>query len=234
MITKQSLLARSDKMSKDLQKQNLMCAYSLLISSLFLWGLAYTRLPRLEKEDKLPTVQIYKPCSMIPSYLHDLDRLKNRLNNLQNSLQALERSNDFEKAVKHVLKIEGGYAIDNNDYPVNFGINQKWYTPLKGFPPKVKDLTKTQAIKYYKKYYWDTLPFNPKHLPLRMSIYYFDTAVNKGMSVCKKIYNICGSDYKCAVAERKTHLEKWFKSSNTGTCKENCFKALLKRANGII
>ena len=234
MITNKSLLAKSAKISRDLQKQNLMCCYICFLSSIIIWGfVTYNPIDNVEQSYK-PVLKIYKPCSMVPSYLHDLDQLKARLKNLQNSLQALEHSNDFEKAVNYVLKIEGGYGIDNNNYPVNFGINQKWYTPLKGFPLKVKDLTKTQAIQYYKKHYWDTLPFNPKHLPLRMSIYYFDTAVNKGMSVCKRIYNICGSDYECAIAERKAHLEKWFASKNTGTCKQNCFKTLLKRASKII
>lgn len=233
MITKQSLLLRSANISKDLQKQNLMCLYALFLT-IIAWNFtAYKPIESVEQHYKPPVIKINKPCSMVPSYLHDLDRLKARLNNLQNSLQALERSNDFAKAVNYVLKIEGGYGIDNNYYPVNFGINQKWYIPLKGFPKKVKDLSKTQAIQYYKKHYWDTLPFNPKHLPLRMSIYYFDTAVNKGMSICKKIYNICGSDYECAIAERKAHLEKWFANKNTGTCKKNCYKALLKRASKI-
>ena len=82
---------------------------------------------------------------------------------------------DFDKAVKFVLKWEGGYSNDPNDPggETKYGISKRSYPEL-----DISKLTLKQAKKIYYQNYWlktgcDTLPFP-------FDIVVFDTAVNMG------------------------------------------------------
>jgi len=82
---------------------------------------------------------------------------------------------DFEKALKFVLKWEGGYANDPNDPggETKFGICKRSYPEL-----DISKLTLEQAKEIYYKNYW--LKSGCDELPYPFNIIVFDTAVNIG------------------------------------------------------
>jgi len=82
---------------------------------------------------------------------------------------------DFEKALKFVLKWEGGYANDPNDPggETKFGICKRSYPEL-----DISKLTLEQAKEIYYKNYW--LKSGCDELPYPFNIIVFDTAVNMG------------------------------------------------------
>jgi len=82
---------------------------------------------------------------------------------------------DFEKALKFVLKWEGGYSNDPNDPggETKFGICKRSYPEL-----NISKLTLEQAKEIYYKNYW--LKSGCDELPYPFNIIVFDTAVNMG------------------------------------------------------
>ena len=82
----------------------------------------------------------------------------------------------FEKAIKEVLKHEGGYVHDPHDRggETNFGISKRSHPEV-----DIKNLTMDGAKEIYKKDYW----IKPKveSLPERIRYIYFDMCVNMGM-----------------------------------------------------
>jgi len=82
---------------------------------------------------------------------------------------------DFEKALKFVLKWEGGYSNDPNDPggETKFGICKRSYPEL-----DISKLTLEQAKEIYYKNYW--LKSGCDELPYPFNIIVFDTAVNMG------------------------------------------------------
>ena len=88
----------------------------------------------------------------------------------------------FEDIIEETLKHEGGYVDDPKDLggETNMGIAKRFYPDL-----DIKNLTKEDAIKIYKKDYWDKnkverLPDDLRHI-------YFDMCVNQGRRTAVKI-----------------------------------------------
>jgi lysozyme family protein len=83
----------------------------------------------------------------------------------------------FDFALAVILKHEGGYVNHPSDPggETNFGISKRAYPSL-----NIKTLTKEQAGEIYRRDYWD--PIKGDSLPLMLSIFAFDTAVNMGVS----------------------------------------------------
>lgn len=87
----------------------------------------------------------------------------------------MEGKNDFDKALKFVLKWEGGYSNDPNDPggETKFGISKRSYPEL-----DISKLTLEQAKEIYYQNYW--LKSGCNELPFPFNIVVFDTAVNMG------------------------------------------------------
>lgn len=81
----------------------------------------------------------------------------------------------FEKALHHVLKIEGGYVNNPKDPggETNFGISKRAYPSL-----DVARLTLSDASAIYQKDFWDALRLD--EFPARLRLTVFDCAVNQG------------------------------------------------------
>jgi len=81
---------------------------------------------------------------------------------------------NFERAIIHILKHEGGYVFDPLDSggETNFGISKRQYPN-----EDIKNLTKERAIFLYKRDYWrkymDAMPY-----PIGAKL--FDCSVNMG------------------------------------------------------
>ena len=80
---------------------------------------------------------------------------------------------EFTKAVEHLLKIEGGYVNDPNDAggETKYGISKRQYPHL-----NIADLTHEAAIAIYFKDYW--LAYSCHKLPTVLAIFLFDSVVN--------------------------------------------------------
>jgi len=95
---------------------------------------------------------------------------------------------DFEKALAFVLKWEGGYSNDPNDPGgmTKFGISKRSYPEL-----DISKLTLRQAKEIYYNNYWLKAGCTNMEFPLNIIV--FDTAVNMGRSMAKKLLNECFS-----------------------------------------
>ena len=84
---------------------------------------------------------------------------------------------DFNKALKFVLKWEGGYSNDPRDPggETNFGISKRSYPN-----EDIKNMTLDRAKEIYYQNYW--LKAGCDDLPYPFNIVVFDTAVNMGRS----------------------------------------------------
>lgn len=93
--------------------------------------------------------------------------------------------NDFEKAIKFVLKWEGGLTENKNDPGglTKYGISQKSYPYL-----DIKGLTLKRAKQIYYENYWLKADCDKISFPLNLII--FDTAVNCGVRRAKKFMTI--------------------------------------------
>lgn len=82
---------------------------------------------------------------------------------------------NFANSVERVLKSEGGLANDSHDSGglTNFGISQAQYPGT-----DVANLTREDAIRIYKRDYWDTC--GCEDLPPALAFLMFDAAVNHG------------------------------------------------------
>jgi len=82
---------------------------------------------------------------------------------------------DFDKALKFVLKWEGGYSNDPRDPggETKYGISKRSYPEL-----DISKLTLKQAKEIYYQNYW--LKCGCDELPYPFNIVVFDTAVNMG------------------------------------------------------
>lgn len=92
----------------------------------------------------------------------------------------------FNKALKFVLKWEGGFSENKNDYGgrTNKGITQKTYTAWLNSNGKsskdVRNITDAEVEKIYYSNYW--LAAGCERMPDKFAILAFDTAVNMGVS----------------------------------------------------
>ncbi len=94
-------------------------------------------------------------------------------------------SEDFAKALKQVLKYEGGYVNDPDDPggATNMGVTQKVYDAYrktKGLPSSpVKGISKDEVAAIYEERYWKASRAAYLKWPLSLAV--FDTAVNFGV-----------------------------------------------------
>ena len=88
----------------------------------------------------------------------------------------------FEKAIKDVLKHEGGYVHDPHDRggETNFGISKRAHPDV-----DIKNLTEEHAVGIYHEHYW--IPSKAEKLPERLQGYYFDMCVNLGQRNSVKV-----------------------------------------------
>lgn len=79
-------------------------------------------------------------------------------------------------AVKHVLKMEGGYVNHPNDPggETNYGISKRSYPLI-----NIKELTEAEAIAIYHEDFW--LPIAARVMDVRLRMLAFDSAVNHGL-----------------------------------------------------
>lgn len=104
----------------------------------------------------------------------------------------------FDKAIKFVLKWEGGYTNDPNDPggETKYGISKRAYPNL-----NIKALTESDAIAIFKRDYWDKA--NCDNLPYPLDFVVFDTAVNCGVS--RALNWSKSGDYKDVLLLRLAH-----------------------------
>jgi len=122
---------------------------------------------------------------------------------------------NFDRAFNILMQFEGGYVNDPSDPggETKYGISKKAYPD-----EDIKNLTMDRAKELYKRDYWDAAGCDS--LPEGIDICTFDTAVNCGLSVGKKIANETDSVqeyilkrmlYYSALVERKDSLRKYFR-----------------------
>ena len=92
---------------------------------------------------------------------------------------------DFQQALEFTLRWEGGLVSDPDDLGglTNLGVTQttldEYRRQFRGVPSSVREITKEQAIKIYKRLYWELAGCNS--MPTRLAIAHFDWSVNHGV-----------------------------------------------------
>lgn len=88
---------------------------------------------------------------------------------------------NFDKAINHILKHEGGYVNDKADPggETNFGICKRVYPSL-----DIRSLTKEQAIEIYRRDYWRSYM---DMMPYTIAAKLFDASVNMGHGQANKL-----------------------------------------------
>jgi uncharacterized protein (TIGR02594 family) len=98
----------------------------------------------------------------------------------------------FDRALAHVLAMEGGWAEDPHDPggPTNFGITLATYVRDKGLVPTAGNLNQLKAElkaipqatvrRIYRERYW--LAASCPELPAPLALFHFDAAVNHGLA----------------------------------------------------
>ena len=91
---------------------------------------------------------------------------------------------DFRTALDYIFKFEGGLV----DHPKDPGGITKYGISLRAYPELGKDgvrnLTKNEAAKFYKRDYWDAVKCD--ELPESLRLIVFDCAVNQGVGYASK------------------------------------------------
>lgn len=89
--------------------------------------------------------------------------------------------NEFERAIKFVLKWEGGYTNNPKDPggETKYGISKKSYPTI-----DIKNLTLNRAKEIYHQNYWLKADCDKLSFPFNLIV--FDTAVNCGVRRAKK------------------------------------------------
>lgn len=96
---------------------------------------------------------------------------------------------NWEEALKHILKYEGGY-VNHKDDPggrTNLGVTQRVWEEWTGKPATEEDmrgLTPAMVSPLYKKRYWDAV--RGDDLPSGVDLCVFDCAVNAGVGRASK------------------------------------------------
>ena len=91
---------------------------------------------------------------------------------------------NWDEAIKHILKWEGGY-VNHKDDPggrTNLGVTQRVWEEWTGKPATEEDmrgLTIEMVSPLYKKRYWDAV--RGDDLPSGVDLFVFDCAVNAGV-----------------------------------------------------
>lgn len=96
---------------------------------------------------------------------------------------------NWDEALKHILKYEGGY-VNHKDDPggrTNLGVTQRVWEEWTGKPATEEDmrgLTPAMVSPLYKKRYWDAV--RGDDLPSGVDLCVFDCAVNAGVGRASK------------------------------------------------
>lgn len=96
---------------------------------------------------------------------------------------------NWDEALKHILKYEGGY-VNHKDDPggrTNLGVTQRVWEEWTGKPATEEDmrgLTPAMVAPLYKKRYWDAV--RGDDLPSGVDLCVFDCAVNAGVGRASK------------------------------------------------
>lgn len=104
----------------------------------------------------------------------------------------------FKKALRFVLKWEGGYSNNPNDLggATNYGITQATYNQwryMKDFNLKnIKDISENEVAEIYYNEYW--LRAGCDKMTPKFAVLVFDTAVNMGLSRAKEFLK--AAEYK--------------------------------------
>jgi lysozyme family protein len=113
---------------------------------------------------------------------------------------------EFIKAMKFVLKWEGGYTNDPNDPggETKYGISKRSYPDL-----DIKNLTIEEATDIYYQNYW--LKAGCDNVLFPFNLIFFDTAVNCGVERAKRFSMVCKDwqDYLFLRIEYYTKLENF-------------------------
>jgi lysozyme family protein len=110
--------------------------------------------------------------------------------------------NNFDKALEHILKAEGGFTADpkdpGNNLPdgrhgcTNMGVTQAAWEEYVGHKVSIADmqaLTKEQVGKFYKNKYFDRVQFDA--LPIGLDFLAASFAINAGVGSSAKLLQKC-------------------------------------------
>lgn len=140
----------------------------------------------------------------------------------------------FDRAVAVSLMNEGGYTpSDSNGYPAKYGINQRYYRPLPGYPKHVKNLTKQQAIKYYKTFYYSK-DWDQKKYSTNYKAFLLDSSIQHGQGFAKKLETSTSGDIKKAVNYRLCHVQRWAKREGKKHLLAGINKRIRQYERGIV
>lgn len=116
----------------------------------------------------------------------------------------------FERALRFVLRWEGGYS----DHPAdpggatNMGITQATYDAWRrrqGLPPQpVRNISINEVQAIYRTMYWD--PIGADSLPDPLALAAFDLAVNSGVDTARRALREAGQDWRRLIAWRISML----------------------------
>jgi len=136
---------------------------------------------------------------------------------------------NFNQAIVKVLASEGGYVNDPTDPggETNFGICKRDNPTL-----DIKNLTKAQAIDWYKTNWWLKYNFD-KITSDELSIWYFDKAINVGIVPMTKIiqHRIGALDDGHLGPISLGMLNKWYTSQQLPNLKDDLwayYESLMK------
>jgi len=101
------------------------------------------------------------------------------------------KKNEFDKAIKFILKWEGGYSNDSRDPggETKFGISKRSYPEL-----DISKLTLKQAKEIYYQNYWLKAGCQNMEYPLNLVV--FDTAVNMGRRRAEELWEKSCGDWR--------------------------------------
>ena len=105
----------------------------------------------------------------------------------------MEKDKNFQRAMKYILSVEGGYS--NNKYDkggsTNFGITQRtydFYRKSKNLNlQSVKNISKQEVETIYYEQYWKASGAN-KINDFSLALLLFDSSVNHGVTTAKRLY----------------------------------------------
>lgn len=112
----------------------------------------------------------------------------------------------FERALRFVLKWEGGYSNHPQDPggATNFGITQRTYDSWrksKGLPTRdVRDINREEVAQIYREWYWNPLDIEGQNPALQLIA--FDSAVNHGVGKAKEFLQSSQGDWRRFAASR--------------------------------
>src|SRR5689334_13497959 len=92
---------------------------------------------------------------------------------------------EFESAIAHVLKNEGGYVNDSKDAggETNFGISKRAFPDV-----DIRALTPREAEKIYRRKYWDAYPQLERLADQAVATKVFDLMVNMGPGTAARLF----------------------------------------------